>query len=145
MEVRAFVPQDLYAISLQAAQRGVHDIVKESGYGEALAQVGPAYTATTIIRGEEVIIASLGVIPQWRGYSRAWALVSGDAGRCMVSLTRRISTWLRFHNEGRIDTAVRTDFVAGIRWAEMLGFQREGIMRKYDPDRKDFYLYSQVV
>lgn len=143
MEVRAFVPQDLYALSLQPAQLGLHDLVREEGYGKALAEAGPAFTATTVIGGEEVIIASLGVIPQWRGYSRAWALVSGDAGRCMVSLTRRISTWLRFHNEGRIDTAVRTDFVEGIRWAEILGFSQEGVMRKYRDDG-DFFLYSMV-
>ncbi len=62
----------------------------------------------------------------------------------MVSLTRGISRWLRFHNEGRIDTAIDCTFEAAIRWADMLGFQREGVMQKYK-DGRDFYLYSKVV
>lgn len=63
----------------------------------------------------------------------------------MVPLTRRISRWLRFHNSGRIDTSVHCHFAQAIRWAEMLGFQNEGLMRKYDPDGLDCYLYAQVV
>jgi RimJ/RimL family protein N-acetyltransferase len=43
-----------------------------------------------------------------------------------------------------VDTAVAIDFPAAIRWAELLGFEREGVMRKY-AEGKDFYLYSQVV
>lgn len=140
MEIRTFQPQDLEALSLQNAQIGLHDLVRSEGYGRALAMAGPAYTATSA--GE--IIACIGTIPQWENYSRAWALLSGDAGRCMVSLTRGISRWLRFHNTGRVDTAVDCTFEAAIRWAEMLGFQREGVMRKYK-DGNDFYLYSQVV
>ncbi|HEX3124578.1 MAG TPA: hypothetical protein VHQ21_14885, partial [Rhodanobacteraceae bacterium] len=82
--------------------------------------------------------------PQWENYSRAWALLSRDAGRCMVSLTRGISRWLRFHNTGRIDTAVDCTFEAAIRWAEMMGFEREGVMRQFK-DGNDYYLYAQVV
>lgn len=145
MEVRAFVPQDLYALSLQTRQVQLHDLIRGEGYAEALAEAGPAYTATTVSEsGDELIVACIGTIPQWKGYQRAWALLSGDAGRCMVPLTRRISRWLRFHNEGRIDTAVDCTFEAAIRWAEMLGFRQEGIMRKYR-NGQDFYLYSKVV
>lgn len=140
MEIRTFQPQDLYALSLQNAQFGLHDLIQKEGYGQALAVAGPAYTATS--QGE--IIACIGTIPQWENYSRAWALLSGDAGRCMVSLTRGISRWLRFHNAGRVDTAVDCTFGAAIRWAEMLGFEREGVMRKFK-DGNDYYLYSQVV
>lgn len=143
MEVRTFQPQDLYTLSdrLQTQQMGLHRILRETGYGEALAAAGPAFTATS---GGDVI-ACIGTIPQWTDYQRAWALLSGDAGRCMVSLTRRISRWLRFHNTGRIDTSVHCTFDQAIRWAEMLGFQREGLMRRYDPEGRDCYLYAQVV
>lgn len=144
MEVRAFVPQDLYALSLQRQQSGLRDLILGDGYAEALAEAGPAYTATAVSEGGgELIVACIGTIPQWQGYQRAWALLSGDAGRCMVPLTRGISRWLRFHNEGRVDTAVDCTFEAAIRWAKMLGFKREGVMEKYR-DGRDFYLYAQV-
>lgn len=141
MEIRTFQPQDLLAITLQNAQIRLHSVVREEGYGEALAAVGQAFTATS--HGD--IIACVGVIPQWKNYARAWALVSGDARRCMVPLTRGITRWLRFHNEGRVDTAIACNFPAAIRWAHMLGFQREGLMRRFDPDGNDCYLYAQVV
>ena len=141
MEIRAFQPQDLYALSLQDAQIGLHHIVREKGYGEALAAVGQAYTATK----DGDIIACVGTIPQWPGYSRAWALIGGSAGRCMTPLTRGIKRWLKFHNPGRIDTAVHCDFPQAIRWAELIGLSCEGLMRKYDPDGRDCYLYAQVV
>ncbi len=145
MEIRSFQPQDLFALSLQNAQFELHDLIRKEGYGKALADAGPAYTATTVAEdGSELIVACIGVVPQWEGYQRAWALLSGDAGRCMVSLSRGISRWLRFHNEGRIDTAIDCTFEASIRWADMLGFQREGVMRNYK-DGRDFYLYSKVV
>lgn len=144
MEVRGFQPQDLYALSLQREQIGLTDTIRGKGYGEALAAAGPAFTATVVdAGGGESIVACIGVIPQWEHYHRAWALLSPDAGRCMVSLTRRISRWLKFHNDGRVDTAVAVSFLAGQRWAEMLGFRAEGVMRNYK-DGKDFYLYAQV-
>jgi hypothetical protein len=141
MEVRTFQPQDLHALSLQREQSGLQGVILGEGYGESLAAVGEAFTATS--NGE--IIACIGTIPQWANYSRAWALLSGNAGRCMVPLTRRIATWLRFHNPGRIDTQVHCDFPQAMRWAEMLGFENEGRMKKYDPSRRDCYLYAQVV
>lgn len=141
MEVRGFQPQDLYALSLQREQIGLTDTIRGKGYGEALAAAGPAFTAT--LAGD--VVACIGVIPQWEHYHRAWALLSPDAGRCMVPLTRRISRWLKFHNEGRVDTAVAVSFLAGQRWAEMLGFVNETPegMKNYK-DGRAFYLYAQV-
>jgi hypothetical protein len=141
MEIRAFQPTDLYALSLQNAQMGLHDIIRGEGYGDSLAAGGPAFTVTS--RGD--IVACVGVIPQWENYSRAWALLSGDSGRHLLGITRAIRRWLRFHNSGRVDTSVVVDFQQAIRWAAMLGFVREGLMRKYTPDGKDCYLYAQVV
>lgn len=143
MEVRTFQPQDLYTIAdrLQTAQLGLHNVLRDNSYGEALAKAGPCFTAES---GGEVI-ACIGTIPQWARYQRAWALLSGDAGRSMVSLTRRIARWLRFHNDGRVDTSVHCDFPQAIRWAEMLGFRNEGLMRRFDPDGRDCYLFAQVV
>jgi hypothetical protein len=140
VEIRAFQPQDLHAISLQNAQMGVHELITYDHYGESLAAAGPAFTAT--VDGE--VIACIGTIPQWKDYARAWALLSRHSGKNLLALTRGIRRWLRFHNAGRVDTAVACDFPQAIRWAQMLGFEREGVMRKY-AEGKDFYLYAQVI
>ena len=43
----------------------------------------------------------------------------------------------------RIQAAVRTDFDAGIKFAEGLGFEFEGIMNKYFGE-KDFFRYAKL-
>ena len=140
MEVRTFQPADLFAMSLQRAQLGMVDNLREGNYAQSLKEAGPAFTATS----DGDVIACIGVIKQWDTYGRAWALLDERAGRCMVALTRGIRRWLRYHNPGRIDTAVDCDFPAAIRWAEMLGLAREGRMRRYTPEGRDCFLYAQV-
>ena len=141
MEVRAFRPTDLFAIAVQQHQAEVRTALQTPGYGEALAQAGPAFTVT---KGDDVM-ACVGTIPQWPGNARAWAIISQNAGSCMLAMTRAIRTWLRFHNEGRVDCAVDCDFAEAVRWVELLGFKREGTMRAYTPERRDCFLYAQVV
>ncbi len=140
MEVRTFAPTDLLALSLQHAQIGMFENIREPSYGESLAKAGPSFTAT--VDGDP--IACIGVIDQWSGYARAWALISMFAGPYMLHLTRGIRTWLKYHNPGRIDTAVDCQFPEAIRWARLLGFAQEGTMRAYTPERRDCFLYSKV-
>lgn len=141
MEVRTFQPADLFAIAVQEAQAEARSIISTPGYGEALAKAGPSFTATC--NGE--VVACAGVITQWPGNARAWAILSESAGKCMLTLTRAIRTWLRFHNDGRIDCAVQCDFAESVRWARLLGFELEGTMRAYTPERRDCFLFAQVV
>lgn len=141
MEVRTFQPADLFAIAVQEAQGEVRTALQTPGYGDALAQAGPAFTVT---KGDDVM-ACIGTIKQWPGNARAWAIISQDAGSCMLAMTRAIMGWLRFHNEGRIDCAVDCGFVEAVRWVELLGFKREGTMRAYTPERRDCFLYARVV
>lgn len=44
----------------------------------------------------------------------------------------------------RIQAIVRTDWPVAIRFMERLGFVKEGLMRKFGPDRDDFYLYGRI-
>jgi hypothetical protein len=140
MEVRAFKPADLYAIAVQHQQSEVFDSIKTPGYGESLQAAGPAFTA--VANGE--VVACAGVIVQWASYSRAWAVISMNAGPYMTAITRNIRRWLKFNNTGRIDCAVDCGFDAAVRWASLLGFEQEGRMRRYTPEGRDCFLYAQV-
>lgn len=143
MEVQGFAPADLYALALQAQQLGMQIDLDDPSYGAALAKAGPCFTATH--NGD--VIACIGVLTQWPNYGKAWALLSENAGPCMLALTRGVRRWLRFHNPGRIDTAVDCGFPAAIRWAEMLGFTNETPdgMKGYTPERRTCFLYAQTV
>ena len=63
----------------------------------------------------------------------------------MIRLTRDIQRYLREHpyRTRRIEAAVECSFDAGIRWAQILGFQCEGRMTAYW-DYRDAYLFARV-
>jgi hypothetical protein len=110
-------------------------------YGPALLAAGPAYSAVE----DDVVFASAGFYQQWEGRAIVWALLSADAGRHFIRIHRAVLRAFSLHPYRRIETAVLDGFEEGYRWAEMLGFWREGLMRAYCPDGTDAHLYARVI
>jgi hypothetical protein len=67
-----------------------------------------------------------------------------DAGRFMVVITRGARHFLDSLDFPRIETPIFTDTPLSIRWIELLGFLREGLMRAYTPDGRDACLYARI-
>ena len=49
------------------------------------------------------------------------------------------------NNYHRIQASVRADFKAGVRFAEFLGFQAEGVMRKFDVAKTDYIRMARIL
>lgn len=103
------------------------------------------YAYTVLAAGRPV--ACVGVAQMWRGVGVAWAFFGVDAPRYWKTIHSGVTIFLRgalcdgeFH---RIQTAVRLDHPAGHRWALRLGFEPEGVLRGYGPDRSDFIGYAR--
>jgi len=45
----------------------------------------------------------------------------------------------------RIQTNVKADFKLGHRFAEWLGFEKEGLMKYYGPDGSNYIRYARIV
>jgi RimJ/RimL family protein N-acetyltransferase len=140
MEVREFHPYDLQTLKLQPMQSCLQESASSVQHGMALKEAGDCFTAT--VDGEP--IACIGLVNHWEGRRYVWAFLSDDAGKALVPLTRAIQRWLKYHGKGRIETAVDCRFDAAVRWAELLGFQREGRMRHWAPTGDDFWLYARI-
>lgn len=85
------------------------------------------YPATPLARGE------------------AWALL--DRSRCrehFIALHCAVRKVIRASPFARLEATVDAGFRQGHRWVTHLGFQMEGLMRRYRPDGRDAYLYSIV-
>ncbi len=134
-----FHAEHLEQIDAQDAQRAW-----VSGNAEALA-ASPGTARTLLLDGQP--IASAGVVEVWPGRGYAWALLSAEAGRYMVRITRAVREFLDGSGYRRVEMAVDADFAAGRRWAEMLGFVCETPqpMRAYAPNGRDCYLYARVI
>lgn len=139
MIVRQFIPPDLMMMALQPQQRAIRAEVATPRYAAELAAHGESFTVTD---GPD-IIAVIGLIRQWDGCERAYALLSDKAGPSMLSITRQVRAYLEKCTVRRVEAAVQRNFEAGHRWARLLGFQPEGWMRKYWND-EDAMLYARV-
>ena len=108
------------------------------------AMAGLAFT----LLDDNVPICSGGIIPTWLGNAQGWVISSKRIFRNKVKASRLIKerTDLLCANNKiwRLQTAVKADFKIGIRFAEFLGFNKEGLMVGYGPDKTDYYLMARI-
>ena len=108
------------------------------------AMAGLAFT----LLDNNVPICSGGVIPTWLGNAQGWVISSKRIFKNKIKAARLIKqrTDLLCANNKiwRLQTAVKADFKIGIRFAEFLGFNKEGLMVGYGPDKTDYYLMARI-
>lgn len=126
----------LAELALQPAQAAMGAHLADPQYRQGLA----AHEGYAGLEAGKVVGAA-GVVPIWRGSVVAWALLSVDIP--MVALHRAVSLWLGNY-AGRIETWTDARHEAHSRWARMLGFEREGLMKKFLPDGGDAWLYART-
>ena len=105
---------------------------------------GPAYTV--LIDNE--VMACGGVYIHWQGVGEAWVLTSPLVEKHMVSFHKAVKTKLqeiaRDHNLHRIQCVVNQIYRRSQKWVERLGFEREGLLKYYGPDRTSYYMYART-
>lgn len=139
MIVRTYQPDDFAALWPRVQEHQAFFAPALSpGYGETLA------TSTLAFTGEHHghVVALGGLVEQWENRATAWAFLAADAP--MLALTREVGRLLRNVPFRRVDCWVDVDFPAGHRWADLLGFELEGVARAYLPDGRDAAIYSIV-
>lgn len=109
---------------------------------------GHAWTGIRVSDG--LIIGCGGFLVMWPGVADGWVIfrkiIEQEYRRdAYAAILGMLAVQIKKHGIWRIQATVRTDFPAGIKYAEGLGFVREGLMRKYGPDGSDRYLYALVM
>jgi RimJ/RimL family protein N-acetyltransferase len=106
---------------------------------------GPAWT----MKKDGRPIACGGFVGIGDGMAVVWVMATDEVRGHGMKLCRfaRNATKIVFETMGwhRIHAAVRVDRPEYQRWAELMGFEREGCMRKAAPDKTDLYLYARVI
>lgn len=134
-----FEPDHLDRLDIQDAQRGTFP-AGDPAYALSLIKAGPCWS---VFVGDSVVACG-GLCIQWEGRGVAWAIIS--KGAPLVPVTRSVLHVLNQHGiPRRVECFVDVSFREGVRWAEMLGFQREGLMRAFSPDGRDHLLFARVV
>ena len=143
LENRPTHPSDLGAFQVQANQASVAGWLSDERWQGTLRR-GPAWTM--IWGGAVVAMGGIEVVAEGRAI--AWSFVDDKmpvqakigcakhAAR-MVRQAKWLGVW-------RVEAYCRPDFEPGKRLLAGLGFEREGLMRKYLPDQSDLELWARV-
>tara|TARA_R110002020_G_scaffold18119_3_gene63830 strand:+ start:1398 stop:1892 length:495 start_codon:yes stop_codon:yes gene_type:complete len=111
-----------------------------SGY----ASMGPAYMAC--YKGQ--VICIFGCIPLWQGVGECWLITDEslpDHARPFHRVTKLIlDRFLSELNLVRLQITVHSDNFLALKWAKVLYFKKEGLLKRYGPDGKDFYILARI-
>lgn len=139
MIVIPFRPEHVAAMNLQEHQRLAVSVLTMD-YIAQIAHAGPSITG--LVNGR--VMGCCGIASPGFGIGTLWAFVAQDSGPHFIRLDRCVRRLLEIPKLRRIEASAETDFRNGCRWLEMLGFQSEGVMRKYGPHGEDHMRYART-
>lgn len=138
MIIVPFVADHIHYIDPQPEQKNfLKNMTKE--YAESLQGVY-AYSAIT----NDGVVACAGIQEIWDGRGLAWSILGNTSGQNMARIHRAVLRALNICPYKRVEMYVNSTFSDGCRWADMLGFEREGLMRSFFPSGLDAYLYARM-
>jgi len=139
VKIIPFHPSHLWQIRLQSAQVIALGEITPA-YAEVLAASGPALTA---VEGG-LVLGSCGIASTQYTGGILWGFVGADCGPRMLKVHRAVARFIECSRQRRIEATVIAGFEPGCRWMKLLGFEFEGVMRKYGSDGSDYLRYAKV-
>lgn len=137
MNIVPFEPAHADRIDLQEEQCKIGSEVTS----EELARAGDAFTGMI---GDEVLFCA-GRVRQWQGRWLLWAMLSKDANKYMLQITRAIRRLIDLAAmDGRLEVIVRSGFEEGHRWAKILGMRYHHHEERFLPDGSDADIYVRM-
>lgn len=140
VRIEPFRPEHLLALRLQATQATAQALMTLDHGRQIAACTGLAQSA---MLGDEPI-ASAGVIELWPGRAYAWAYIGEQAARHWKAVHRAVNAALDGARWRRIEMAVDVRDPGAKRWAAHLGFDFEGVAKKWTTDGRDVEIWARV-
>ena len=120
-------------------------------YLQRLKQSGPSFSAF-IDRSSDyswTLLGSAGVGVYWQGVGEGWLIACSLVDQHKLSFHRTVKRKLHEIQESqelhRVQTVVETGNRRACRWAEALGFDFEGELTAYGPNRETYLRYARVI
>ena len=118
------------------------------GYGRPhISDYGVEGLSFTAIRNDKVIVI-WGLYPLWKGVAEAWMLPTHDLEESKMIFHKGTLKFFEYATEKlklhRLQTYVCSTNYRAIKWMEMCYFDREGLLKRYGPDIKDYYVYGRL-
>jgi len=139
MKIIPFEPGHIWQVRLQSVQVVALGEVTPQ-YAQLLAASGPAVSAIE----DGILLGCCGVAATPYTGGILWGFVGTDCGPRMLKVHRGVSRFIDSVRHRRIEATVLAGFEPGCRWMKLLGFEFEGVMRKYGSDGSDYLRYAKV-
>ena len=101
---------------------------------------------TGLINNDPIFAAGMKII--WGQVAEGWVIATNEMWKYQLGVAKAIkkdfANVARQHNIKRVQTAIRKDFKQGLRFAEWLGLENEGLMKCYGFDGSDQYRYARI-
>lgn len=144
IKIRAYESGDAYKIKPRMVFNNDPTLLDRV---EALAGNLDSYSNTFLNENEEVI-AIVGLTLLWPRVADIWAVISDDVKKSPISFHKRIKHALSFYSEKldikRYQVFVQSEYSDGCKWMKVLGFKVEGLLEKFGPEGKDYYIMGRI-
>jgi len=101
---------------------------------------------TGIVNNHPIFAAGMKII--WGQVAEGWVIASNEMWKHPLGVAKAIkkdfARVAKQHNIKRVQSAIRKDFKQGQRFAEWLGLENEGLMKKFGFDGTDQYMYARI-
>ncbi len=101
---------------------------------------------TGLVNNDPIFSAGMKII--WGQVAEGWVIATNEMWKYPIGVAKAIkkdfANVARQHNIKRVQTAIRKDFKQGLRFAEWLGLENEGLMKSYGFDGSDQYRYARI-
>lgn len=114
-----------------------------------LSQKGPAYSVFYKDKSKDKLLVCAGIVILWPSVGEAWSFCDVEVRRfsreIYVYISSSLNELIKQYNLHRIQAHALTIWRSAYRFLERLGFEREGIMKRYGINGEDYYLYARVI
>ena len=118
--------------------------INVDGNAKNLEQNNLAFTG--VVNNNPIFAAGMKMI--WGQVAEGWVIATSDMWKYPLGVAKAIkkdfAKVAKENNITRVQSAIRKDFKEGQRFAEWLGLEREGLMRKWGFDGSDQYMYARL-
>lgn len=101
----------------------------------------------TLLADNNIVLCG-GITPLWDGVAEGWVIASKRIYehkiKSVSAIKKRLDLLCINNKIWRVQTSVKEDFKVGVRFAEWLGLEKEGLMRMYGPDKTNYIRMAKI-
>lgn len=139
-----FHPEHLKLMSVH--NKGIERLFSYTDWVDNFSEVDGRGDAVTILYNERILVCA-GHIQLWPGVAEIWAIPSECVAEHTLVFNRAIKRYVeslaKTYNYHRMQTYSFNDSVHD-RWMKWLGFECEGILKKYTYNKLDYKMWARL-